>query len=113
MGTVAPQLIQSPSVSIPLGAVILVLVGLMLLAMALGWLLARRLRTPRIRRADLRQTERASQPASTASSPHQNVVLNALPFPAAVVRDRPPASICRYSARTRPQIASTTAARRR
>jgi len=94
MGAVALQLTETPSVSIPLGAVILVFVGLMLLAMALGGLLTRRLRMPRIGRPDPRQTGRTSQPASAESSSRQNVVLNALPFPAAVVsRDGHPLAV--------------------
>jgi anti-sigma regulatory factor (Ser/Thr protein kinase) len=60
-------LMQSPSVSIPLGAVVLVMVGLLLLAAILGGLLVLRAR-----------------PAAM-SSPQLAKVLNALPFPAVFV----------------------------
>jgi signal transduction histidine kinase len=91
MGVVAFLLIQPFPVSIPLGVVILALVGVLLLAMILGGLLVLRLHTlarPSVRAA---KPERADQraevtrPAQAMSSPRQNVILNALPFPAVLV----------------------------
>jgi signal transduction histidine kinase len=68
MTIMTSRLIQPPPVSIPLVAVVLALVGLVLLAMALGGLLALRLR-----------------PSPPQSSPRLDDVLNTLPFPAALV----------------------------
>jgi signal transduction histidine kinase len=80
-------LIQLPAFSIPLGVVILVLVGVLLLAIILGGLLVLRLST--LGRSVARQREPTppapqGRPASAESSPRQNLVLNALPFPAAL-----------------------------
>jgi two-component system sensor histidine kinase ResE len=74
-------LIQSPSASIPLGVVVLVLIGCLALAMILGGWWAWRLsaRAPR-KPANLP----APSPAPLAS-PSLADVLNALPFPAALV----------------------------
>src|SRR5512136_2204921 len=75
-------LIQSPSASIPLGAVVLVLIGALALAMILGGWWAWRLsaRTPR-KSAALP----APPPPAPLAAPSLADVLNALPFPAALV----------------------------
>ena len=74
-------LIQSPSASIPLGLVVLVLIGSLALAMILGGWWAWRLsaRTPR-KSADL-----PASPLAPLATPSLADVLNALPFPAALV----------------------------
>jgi two-component system phosphate regulon sensor histidine kinase PhoR len=74
MSSVVLASIQPPPVSIPLGAILLALVGLLLLAAALGGLLA--LRLPR----RLRRPARAAQ---VAPGPPDEL-LRALPFPAAL-----------------------------
>jgi two-component system phosphate regulon sensor histidine kinase PhoR len=70
-------LIQSPPASIPLGVVALALVGVLALAMALGglvaWRLSKRARPARV------------SPPPAPPSPQLADVLNALPFPAALV----------------------------
>jgi signal transduction histidine kinase len=74
-------LIQSPSASIPLGAVVLVLIGALVLAMTLGGWWAWRLAARTTRQA-------ASLPApapAPLASPSLADVLNAFSFPAAVV----------------------------
>lgn len=81
MSGVVLSSIQPPPVSIPLGAILLALVGLLLLAAALGGLLA--LRLPRRLRRPARVARVA--PAAPASSPPPDELLRALPFPAALV----------------------------
>jgi signal transduction histidine kinase len=81
MTALISPLIQPPPLSIPLGAVVLALVGLLLLAMGLGGLLARHLFASRSQAGRIR----AAQPAPVESSPQLGQVLNALPFPAALV----------------------------
>ena len=74
-------LIQSPSASIPLGAVVLGLIGALALAMILGGWWAWRLsaRTPR------KSVSLPAPPPALLAAPSLADVLNALPFPAALV----------------------------
>src|SRR5512143_243408 len=74
-------LIQSPSASIPLGAVVLALIGALALAMILGGWWAWRLsaRTPR------KPAASPVPPPVPLAAPALADVLNALPFPAALV----------------------------
>lgn len=102
MDAVVLLLIQLPPFSIPLWVVILALVGVLLLAMILGGLLVLRLPAlvrslarqreppvtvpgPQAERADLPARAVPVPPVPAESFPRQNVVLNALPFPAALV----------------------------
>ncbi len=86
MGAVALLLVQPVPVSIPLGAAILTLVGVLLLAMILGGLLILRLSAPGRPSARGAKPEHADRRAIPVESYlRQNVILNALPFPAALV----------------------------
>jgi two-component system phosphate regulon sensor histidine kinase PhoR len=78
---IVPFLIQPRPLSIPLWAVALILVGLLLLAIALGGLLA--LRLPAF--APSSQRHVGEHPFLAESSPRPDEILNALPFPAAFV----------------------------
>jgi two-component system sensor histidine kinase ResE len=74
-------LTQSPSASIPLGVVVLVLIGCLALAMIVGGWWAWRLSA----RAPRKPAGPAAPPPAPLASPSLADVLNALPFPAALV----------------------------